>query len=272
MPGSAAPRTPRRLVFALFGEHVLDQHDAPIRTGAVIQVLEAAGVAAPATRATLDRLARTGFLARERRGRELLFRLTDVGGDVLREATDRVRGPRPFDPHGAGWTLVTFSIPERQRRVRHRLRATLSWEGFAPLRDGLWLAPGDVDLEASLGPLRTDLPDGALVAFHARELASFPIADSVRAAWDVDAIREAHLGFIAEWSDAEAFPEVGPLATMVMLVADWLALLGADPRLPPHYMDDDWPAARSVAVYSRLRDLLTEPAAAEFAALVADRG
>lgn len=257
-------------MFALFGEHVLDQHEAPIRTGAVIHVLEQAGVAAPATRATLDRLARSGFLARERRGREMLLRLTGVGSDVLREAADRVRGPRPFDPHGAGWTLVTFSIPERQRRVRHRLRATLTWEGFAPIRDGLWLAPGEVDMEASLGPLRADMPDGSVLAFHARELSSFPIAESVRTAWDVDAIREAHLGFIEEWSGADAPPGAGPLATMVMLVADWLTLLGADPRLPPHFMDDDWPAARSLAVYRGLRDRLAAPAAAEFTALVAD--
>jgi phenylacetic acid degradation operon negative regulatory protein len=266
-----APRTPRRLLFALFGEHVLDRNDAPIRTGVLIQVLERAGVAAPATRATLDRLSRSGFLARERRGRELLFRLTRAGEDVLREATSRVRGPRPFDPHGEGWTLVTFSIPEHQRRVRHRLRSTLSWEGFAPIRDGLWLAPGEVDLDASLVPMRSDLPDGALVAFHARELTSFPLADSVQTAWDVDAIREAHLAFIEEWSAPDRDDSPGALATTTMLVADWLALLRADPRLPPRYMDDDWPAARSVEVYHRVRERLGVEAEAEFAALVEGR-
>jgi phenylacetic acid degradation operon negative regulatory protein len=273
-----APRTPRRLLFALFGEHVLDRDDAPIRTGVLIQVLEEAGVAAPATRATLDRLSRAGFLARERRGRELLFRLTRAGQDVLREAAPRVRGPRPFDPHGDGWTLVTFSIPEHQRRVRHRLRSTLSWEGFAPIRNGLWLAPGEVDLDASLVPMREDLPDGALVAFHARELRGFPLADSVQTAWDVDAIRGAHHAFIDEWSGSCLDDGVGTgddrpgaLATMTMLVADWLALLRADPRLPPRYMDDDWPAARSVAVYHGLRDRLASSAEAEFSALVAER-
>ncbi len=246
---------------------MLDQSGTPIRTGVLIHVLERAGVAAPATRATLDRLVGSGFLSRERRGRELLFRLTGAGEDVLREAADRVRGMHPFDPHGEGWTLVTFSIPERQRRVRHRLRSALSWEGFAPIRDGLWLAPGEADLEASLEMMRADLADGALVAFHARELAGFPIAASVRAAWDIDAIREAHLAFIDEWSLDRGDEGAGPLATMTMLVADWLALLRADPRLPPQYMDADWPAARSVEVYHRHRDRLAAEAEAEFDAL-----
>ena len=100
---------------------------------------------------------------------------------MLREATYRVRGPRPFDPQGSGWTLVTFSIPEGQRTLRHRLRSTLTWEGFAPIRDGLWLAPGEVDLAGSLEPLRQDLPPNTVIAFHARELAGFPIGESVRA-------------------------------------------------------------------------------------------
>ena len=89
---------------------------------------------------------------------------------MLREATERVRGPHPFEPHGTGWTLVTFSVPENQRTLRHRLRSALTWEGFAPLRDGLWLAPGEVDLAVCARAASADLPPGAVTAFHAREL------------------------------------------------------------------------------------------------------
>src|SRR5690606_24517270 len=98
--------------------------------------------------------------------REILFTLTEHGQAVLRAAKGRVRSPRPVDPVGTGWTLVTFSIPEDQRTLRHRLRSTLTGEGFAPIRDGLWLAPGEVDLAASFEPLRSDLPPNAVVAFH----------------------------------------------------------------------------------------------------------
>ena len=31
-------------------------------------------------------------------------------------------GPAPFEPQGEGWTLVTFSVPEHLRDLRHRLR------------------------------------------------------------------------------------------------------------------------------------------------------
>jgi len=261
-------RQPKQLLLAFFGEHVVDQDVPPLRATALIEVLEGAGVAAPATRATLDRLVQRGLLMRERRGRGIVFSLTAEGGAVLREATERVRGPHPFEPHGTGWTLVTFTVPEDQRTLRHRLRSALSWEGFAPLRDGLWLAPGEVDLAAALEPLREDLPAAAITAFHARELPGYAMADSVRAAWDIDTIRDEHLAFIDTWSDPSTAAEAGsPLSARAMLVADWLALLAADPRLPREFMDDDWPADRSYEVYWEARRSLEAASTAQFAAL-----
>ena len=129
-------RQPKQLLLAFLGEHVVDQDELPLRASVLIEVLEGAGVAAPATRATLDRMVRRGLLSRERRGREILFTLTSEGGAVLREATERVRGPHPFDPHGTGWTLVTFSVPESQRDARHRVRAALT-SGATP--DAAWI-------------------------------------------------------------------------------------------------------------------------------------
>jgi phenylacetic acid degradation operon negative regulatory protein len=262
-------RQPKQLLLAFFGEHVVDAYPSPIRASVLIGVLQGAGVAAPATRATLDRLVQTAILGRAKSGREILFSLTDHGAAVLREARGRVRSPQPFDPQGDGWTLVTFSIPEEQRTLRHRLRSTLTWEGFAPIRDGLWLAPGQVDLAASFEPLRDDLPPNAVVAFHARELPDFPIGASVRTAWDIEAIRREHLTFIDSWSDpGVASRTPSALSLRTMLVADWLALLRADPRLPREFMDNQWPAGRSYEVYRRMHDRLVKASDAEFAALV----
>ncbi|MGC5171724.1 PaaX family transcriptional regulator C-terminal domain-containing protein [Microbacterium sp. DT81.1] len=268
---SMRSRQPKQLLLAFFGEHVVDQDVPPLRASSLIEVLEGAGVAAPATRATLDRMVQRGLLTRERRGREILFSLTEEGGAVLREATERVRGPHPFQPHGTGWTLVTFTVPEDQRTLRHRLRSALTWEGFAPLRDGLWLAPGEVDLDAALEPLRADLPAAAITAFHARELPGYAMADNVRAAWDIEKIRDEHLAFIDTWSAASTAAEAGsPLSARAMLVADWLALLGTDPRLPRAFMDDDWPADRSYEVYWAARNALEAASTRQFTALTAD--
>jgi phenylacetic acid degradation operon negative regulatory protein len=261
-------RQPRQLLFAFLGEHVLDDDPGPIRASVLIGVLDGAGIAAPATRATLDRLVASGFLERSRSGREILFSLTEHGAAVLREAAGRVRSSQPFDPVGSGWTLVTFSIPEEHRTLRHHLRSTLTWAGFASLRDGLWLAPGEVDLASALEPLREELPPNAVLAFHARELPGYPVAESVQAAWDIEAIRSEHLGFIETWSDHTSMNASGPLSMRAMLVADWLALLRVDPRLPREFMDAQWPASRSYETYHRVHGALVTDSDAEFQALL----
>ena len=243
-------RQPRQLLLALLGEFVIDGDPRPIPASAFIEVLDAAGIAAPATRATLDRVEQRGLIARERRGREIVFSPTPTGVAVLREATERVRDPHPFHAPMGVWTFVTFSLPEDLRSLRSRLRSTLTWEGFAPLRDGLWVAPGEIDLERGA---RSDARRSAVgrdPRVPRPGTAGFPMADSARAAWDIEAIRAEHLAFIDTWSTpTEESPSA--LVTRTMLVADWLALLRADPRLPRELLDDDWPADRSLALYRR---------------------
>lgn len=262
-------RQPKRLILSFLGEFMGQDWDSPVRTGVFLDVLHGAGVAAPAARATLDRLVRGGVLTRERHGRHLEFSLTSAGRKMLAEATDRVRGPAPFHPNGDGWTLITFSLPEELRTLRGRLRSTLTWHGFAPLRDGLWLASGRPALATAIEPLQTELPEGAVMAFHAQELDGFPIASSVRDAWDIEGIRGAHEAFIETWRDVAVNDSSSAMVVRTILVADWLELLRADPRLPPEFMDARWPAPDSFALYRRLRAELAPRSEAEFAALTA---
>jgi phenylacetic acid degradation operon negative regulatory protein len=80
----------------------------------------------------------------------------------------------------------------------------------------------------------------------------------VHRAWDVPAIRRAHLAFIASWSRP---PRVaGSLAQLTLLGADWLSLLRTDPGLPATHLGPDWPSATSTAIHRRVRAAL-EPAA-----------
>lgn len=263
----ATQRAPQRLLLALLGELLERGISRPVRASFYLDVLESAGVAAPTTRAALDRMAVTGLLSRARVGRGVEFALTDHGRAVLEEASERVHSPHPFDPVGSGWTLVTFTVPEDQRTLRHRLRAALAWEGFAAVRDGLWIAPGEVDLVAALGGLKEELPAGAVIAFRARDLAAFPVADAARTAWDLARIRAAHERFAMEWNTAETI-EAPPLAALTMLVADWLELLRSDPRLPFDYLGEDWPAQRTTEIYRARRAAWSAAAAEALAAAI----
>lgn len=263
-------RKPAQLLLAFFGEMMFGRPPEPVPASTMIDVLDGAGVAAATTRASLDRMATRGLVERVRRGREIGFVLTGRAREVLDEATARVHRSEPFAPRGAGWTLVTFSIAERDRKLRHQLRATLTWSGFAPLRDGLWVAPGEIDLASALGPVRDQLPDGAVQAFRAAELEGFEMGDAVAAAWHIDGIRAEHEAFLAEWAgDADFGRRTPALSARTALVADWLALLRADPGLPPSYLGDGWPAGSSTRTFRARHDQLRAQSDAEFAARAA---
>lgn len=294
--GATVRRRPEQLLLAFMGELMVAGGAGPLPASVLIAVLGELGVGEAATRAALTRMATRRLLASERVGRTVTYRLTPESERVLGEARDRVFDDDPFAPRGTGWTLVTFSVPESRRDVRHRVRAQLAWAGFGLLRDGLWIAPGEVDVASALGGVRDDErgndersdderpddgrvdeersydgrpDDGAghgdeleLLAFRAHEVPGFSAARSVRTAWRLDAMRARHEEFQHRW--AGAAPDADrALCDLTALVADWLDLLRAVPRLPPEHLADDWPAARSVAAFSRLHAALAEPARAE---------
>lgn len=262
-------RKPVQMLLAFYGSMVVDQDTGPIPAPLLLETLEGAGVAPATTRASLNRMASRGLLTRIKRGRSIAYELADAGAEVLREAAGRVNRERPFDPQGGGWTLVTFSVPEGQRTLRHRLRATLTWASFAPLRDGLWVAPGTVDLDAALHPLQGELPPGTLTAFLAQELEGFGMGDAVGTAWDLEGIRREHVEFAQEWRQPHA-PEcdVPSITNRTALVADWLALLRADPGLPPAYLGENWPSEESTTIFRKLRNELEGPSNAELSARI----
>lgn len=64
---------------------------------------------------------------------------------------------------------------------------------------------------------------------------------------------------------------VDRLSMRTTLVADWLALLRVDPRLPGEFMGEQWPASRSLDTYQRVHRAVVADSDAEFRALLAER-
>ncbi|MCC2314862.1 PaaX family transcriptional regulator [Cellulomonas xiejunii] len=265
-------RRPEQLLLAFMGELMVAGGTGPLPASVLIAVLGELGVGQAATRAALSRMAARHLLAPVRVGRTVSYGLTPESARVLEEARGRVFDDDPFAPHGSGWTLVSFSVPERRRDVRHRVRAQLAWAGFGLLRDGLWIAPGEVDVAQALGGVQDDGPDDGplddgeleLLAFRAHEVPGFSAARSVRTAWRLEAMRARHEQFQDRWADRA--PDVDhALRDVTALVADWLDLLRAVPRLPAEHLSPDWPAARSVGTFRRLHAALAGPAQADLA-------
>jgi phenylacetic acid degradation operon negative regulatory protein len=260
VPAPAVAHRPQSLLLNFFGALVLDAELPPLPSATLLDLLADLGVTEAAARATVKRMTQRGLLARGQVGRTAEYSLTPLIEDVLRQARERVASAAPFEHPDGEWTLLSYSVPESRRDLRHRVRSRLTWAGFGGLRDGLWIAPGTVDVAAVLG--RSDLADAAGLAdaFAARALPGTDIDRLVHRAWDVPAVRAAHSWFIETWNRPPRM--AGSLAQLTQLGTDWIALLRSDPGLPATHLGADWPAATSTAVYRRTFDGLLPAARA----------
>jgi phenylacetic acid degradation operon negative regulatory protein len=237
-------------MLSFLGIHVLDR-DIAVYTGSVIDVFAKVAVSEQAVRSTLARMAGRDLLVRHRRGRKVYVGLTERSAEVLRDGYRRVwtAGAVNRDWDGT-WTIVGFSLPDSWRGKRHELRSKLQWAGFGPLHNGMWIAPGEVDVTAITADL--DLAGHISVL---RGQAALPTAPArlIGRAFDVAGIASRYEAFLGRWDKARPFSELpDDFARQLMLHTDWLDVIRTDPHLPAGHLPPDWPAIRAEQVFREL--------------------
>lgn len=253
-PGSHRQPTPQALVFTILGSYFIDDNP-PVPTSVYLRILGRAGVTAPAARMTLTRMKDRGFLDLEKRGREAFWYATDVAKQIVKRQrrwtfTERATLPDPDDV----WTVLTFSLPENKRSERDQLRQRLAWEGFGPLRDGVWVSPGDRDLSEVMNTGGAYSMDEYVDVFVGRPK-SADLSRMIARAWHLPELHERYQEFLARWDVADPMGEaMDPLGAILLLITSWRQLARATPHLPAEYLPEDWPAARCMAVFRGLEE------------------
>lgn len=255
-------------MLSFFGIHVLGT-DTALSSASVIDAFARVAVGEDAVRSTLTRMVGRGLLERHRRGRRMYFSLTSRAAAVLADGQERIWRTGAVNRAWDGtWTLIGFSLPESWRRERHDLRSRLVWAGFGPLQNGLWVAPGRVDV----APLAAELGLGDRIrAFRGEVAAPTEVGPLVRTAFDIDAIAEGYRDFLVRWGGGSAPAEAGDdLGRQLLLHTDWLDLVRRDPHLPAEHLPEEWPAARAEELFRELA-LRFEPEASRIAHEILDR-
>lgn len=250
--GEVARHKPQSLVLAFLGRFVLGR-GVRVFSGSFIDVFARLGVSEQAVRSTLSRMAHRGLLDRRRSGRRVYFGLTPRCTDILTEGGGRLwdAGVVNLDDDGQ-WTLLSFSLPESWQRQRHDLRTRLSWAGFGPLRSGLWVAPSEVDTSGMIDEL--GLTEHVHV-FDARLKTYTDAVQIVNEAYDIEGLASGYRSFLERWDVPDPVPEApDDLARLLLLIAEWMRLVRADPRLPLAHLPSDWPAVPAQKLVKDLHD------------------
>ncbi len=272
-PGPVAQRPPR-LLLTLLGDYWW-QRTEPLPSAAIVALLAEFGVSDSAARAALSRMTRNGLLVTSRSGRRTFVRLSARAADVLDDGARRIFS---FGAAGASWdgmwSLVAFSIPEDHRSARDELRKALRWLGFAPLYDGLWVAPRD-HADGVMARLK-ELGISTATAFRAVAVPGAGMASDIAArAWDLEGLRKRYEEFIAFAGllrDQTAAGEISPMDALVArtrVMNEWRAFPAMDPDLPGELLPPAWPRAVARELFIACYDLLGPLAARRIRQIIA---
>ncbi|MFJ4534991.1 PaaX family transcriptional regulator C-terminal domain-containing protein [Streptomyces tibetensis] len=247
---------PQSLMLTFLGDQVLGR-DVCVYSGSVIDVFARAGIGEQATRSTLSRMAGRDLLRRQREGRRMYFGLTERSEAVLRDGEQRIWRTGAVNRRWDGtWTLLGFSLPESWQRQRHDLRSRLTWNGFGPLFNGLWIAPGEVDVSALVAELGLS---AHVKVFRAHADTGTDIGRMIEETWELSDLAGRYAGFVRRWQPwEEDLPDADDaLVLRLRLQTEWLQIVRRDPRLPVGHLPDDWPAEQAEKTFRTVHERLS---------------
>ncbi|KJK39443.1 PaaX family transcriptional regulator [Streptomyces variegatus] len=247
---------PQSLMLTFLGDQVLGR-DVCVYSGSVIDVFARAGIGEQATRSTLTRMAGRDLLRRQREGRRMYFGLTERSEAVLRDGEQRIWQTGAVNRRWDGtWTLLGFSLPESWQRQRHDLRSQLTWSGFGALFNGLWIAPGEVDVSALVAELGLS---AHVKVFRAHADTGMDIGQMIEETWELSDLAGRYEGFVRRWQPWEdELPDADDaLVLRLRLQTEWLQIVRCDPRLPVKHLPDDWPAEQAEKTFRAVHERLS---------------
>jgi len=253
---SVEPGRPRRspaagLVATLFQVGRRDE----LPGAALVALLGDLGLGPAAARQQLARMREDGQLASRREGRGTRYRMAGPFGErVRRLGTELAAPPAAWAGH---FHALLFSVPERHRGYRDRLRRVALLVGYGQLQPGVLISVVDRSDQLA-GLLAACPPDGritsATLALDVDEAAGIAVA-----AWGLDDVAATMRGHVdrltavlAEPAPTEPGPEV--LRRFAELSNAVFIDLVDDPRLPPQLRPPDWPFPQLLGALGALQD------------------
>ncbi|HEY2723365.1 MAG TPA: PaaX family transcriptional regulator C-terminal domain-containing protein [Pseudonocardiaceae bacterium] len=241
----------RALLMTVLGEFVLPRR-TPVWTRTLVDVLSRLGVEEKTARQSLARTAADGWLTSHRDGRRVCWSLTEEGGELLSEGARRIYGFGAPDHEWDGrWLVLNVTVPESQRRQRHRLRSRLAWAGLGSPAPGVWISP-DADKEPEVARVLAEQGLSDLAFSYLGRFGSIGEPQAVVSqAWDLGGVEADYEAFVTEFDLARPGTADETLAAQVRLVHAWRRFPFIDPQLPEQLLPAHWAGTRAAEVFRR---------------------
>ena len=259
LPRSQVGTTPQHLLMTLLGDYWFGRMEH-LPSAALVGLLAEFEISEPSARAALNRLTKRGLLMSSKRGRNTCYGPHPRAIPLLREGLKQIAvfGAQEAGCWDGRWTVVAYSVPEAERRLRHGIRTKLRWLGFAALYDGLWCSPWD--LQGSALEILSELGVRSATVMRA-EIDERSTVQAL-SAWDLEALKREYVKFEEEFSPVLDNARRGALTASQALIERtvvmdrWRNFLGAEPDLPAELLPANWPRSQMRQLFFELYDSL----------------
>ncbi|GAA1406467.1 PaaX family transcriptional regulator [Glutamicibacter uratoxydans] len=266
------PSTPRhhQLIVTLFGLYAR-QHGGALPVATIIALMQDVGVESAGTRSSISRLKKRGVIDSVQVNGRSGYALSQSVLRNFAEGDERIFHPRRATAEER-WLLATFTVPETQRNIRHKIRSALIGMGFGSVVPGLWIAPEHVK-DAALAYFKRRELDGYFEFFVGEHIGSTDVKYNISSWWDLSTLEQMYSEFLREnegrletWkarleADGGSAVEAQAFSEHLILLTQWRRLPYSDPGLPAEYLPEGWIALRAEEVFQQLHALLSPLAA-----------
>lgn len=229
------------LIVTFFGDAVVPR-GARVALSTLQDAMALLDIEPGAVRTALSRLAKDGWVSRQREGRSSFYRLTPEGRYAFDAATRRIYAPGPARWDG-GWTIA-IAPPEAPADTMAPDTA------FTALGPHTWIAPGKGHAA----------PDGMLVI----EGDGSGVPPGFAGHWHLDELGARYRAFAGNWSalDTHAISPANAMIARTLLLHDWRRIVLNDPCLPGELLPPDWAGASALRLMARHYQALIAPSEA----------
>jgi len=242
----------RSFLLTILGELVMPHADT-VWTSQLLTVMTGLGIEPQTARQAIARATASGWIAGERRGREVRWTLTPKCIAMLREGERRVRALAEAPPWDGRWVIVFLTIPQSRGAVRKKIYAALERRGFGNPVAGVWVSPHPErrdDLGAQLA--KYNLVDSALVFVGTLADVGMSADEITARAWRLDDIAALYSHLLERFTQHTPDRGESTMLAHVRLVNAWQHMPLLDPHLPAQLLPD-WLGRDATQLFNELR-------------------
>jgi phenylacetic acid degradation operon negative regulatory protein len=252
------------VIYTLFGAYVVPR-GGEVYVTSLLRLVIPLGFSANAIRLGLSRMSRYGVFKIRRSGRRSYYSLSDKGMKWMEQGKVRAFETEHKQWDGK-WRLVVYSIPERHRNLRDKLRFKLCSLGFARLGTSLWIAPHDHSTEIDKY-IKDRCMAGYVQTFVAEYTGYQQPREFAASVWNtMDLARkygvfvQNHANLYEKCQKAEQSGKELDLAECFArrfcMTAEYVALRLEDPMLPLDLLPENWVGMRAQKLHADLLKIL----------------